>query len=236
MGGDRRTVLTGLACLAGTVACTSYAAPVLACASAGPGFRQITLERPDMPTIRYDAFRMGDDGLLQMATWTSDKRLLSVAADRLLEPALAQQFGEMVDDASGGSLFSRNAPSQPGPSAELGRLTSGRTKSSTTAITAELADLVDALSSGTPRTHLKGQAFLWTKPLPKTRPIDTDFTRSADCGSAVAESLALALTTGRLIVPVSGDTQAYFTGELANRMQFGARFDGGYMGYGILAS
>jgi hypothetical protein len=233
---SRRSVISDLALLAGAVACTSIPQAALACVSAGPGFRQITTERPDMPKLLYDAYRMDDDGRLQMASWTSRKRLMTVSADRLLSPDLAAAFRAMVDDTGAPAITNRNAPSQPGPSAELGRLSGGGTASATVAISPELADLIKALQAGTPHTTIEGRAFIWTKPLPRTRPIDIDLTKSANCGTPVAGALADALARGRLIVPLSGGEDDYFTGALANRMQFGARFDGGYLGYGVLAA
>ena len=236
MGGNRRSVMSGLACLAGTALCGSFPTAVFACAGAGPAFRQITVERPDMPNLMYDAYRMDDAGRLQMATWTSGKRLMTVSADRMLDPEMAAAFRATVDDARAAKPWNRNAPSQPGPSAELGRLSARGTASTGVAFSQDLADLLRGLQAGTPLTSLQGRSFLWTKPLPRTRPIDIDLTRSADCGTVIADALTAALAQGRLIVPLSGGADDYFTGALANRMQFGARFDGGYLGYGVLAT
>ena len=189
-----------------------------------------------MPNLMYDAYRMDDAGRLQMATWTSGKRLMTVSADRMLDPDMAAAFRATVDDARAAKPWNRNAPSQPGPSAELGRLSARGTASTGVAFSQDLADLLRGLQAGTPLTSLQGRSFLWTKPLPRTRPIDIDLTRSADCGTVIADALTAALAQGRLIVPLSGGADDYFTGALANRMQFGARFDGGYLGYGVLAT
>ena len=200
------------------------------CVSAVSGYWQIIRETSDLPQFYYDGYRVDSAGVMQSARWSRSKRLLALGEDLQLSAAEAQAFRDAVEHPAAESGQQAQGPSQPVAGVLTGLMTEKGTRSERAgALPEAVTALLDRQLRQIRQVPAAGH-YIWSKPVSGIRPIDIDL-RGERCTDGVAEALAGALASGRMIVPVQRDFAEYFA---ISRAEFGARLARGYLGFGVV--
>ncbi|MFP4274410.1 MAG: hypothetical protein ACLFRU_05225 [Paracoccaceae bacterium] len=200
---------------------------------------QITHSRSDLPFVYFDAYRMGRDGRVQAATWSNQRKLLSVSDPLQLSQSEADSFRDLAESRRRGGLFSSfgrsgEVPRQPGESVEYGAQWSDGTRHR---VVEGLPDAAAALFRSLESRLRKHQPdpgrHVWTRPAGGIGRQDLDL-RGETCDGPVARAVAESVATGRLVIPLAQGGEEFFEGEMAARQEFGARLPGGFAGFGVV--
>ena len=244
-GGERmrkmRRVLVGmpLVFLAGVFALTFFLSAGSSNEMPNPAptppveFVQITSIRLDAGEQIFEAFRILRNGNVEWARWNSSGFLLDHAEpfqlgsdnfDRVVSsPAFLKPPKQRRDDGALG---------RPAYRLEISTLTqSGIDAVFMTKMPDDLATLVDDIKNRIATTSVQSGWYIWTTPYPGQGTADIVLTEARN-DSAVAIALSEAVATGRLIVRVEEDIQAFVSGEHANRIAFTARLAVGDLRFG----
>lgn len=235
---DRRVFLKS-AFFAGAAATMTGGAAVAGevCGRDVAQFHQISISTSDLPFVFTHAYRLNAAGHLQYAKWSNQHRLSSVADPVAVAADTAAAFRDIVGRRlrSGLRLFSRgpDRADRPATGIELGAYVAGKTiYASKNDIPKDVADFLAGLDRQLAATAPRPGAYVWTKPVARSV-VDIDL-RGGDCGSDIGNAISESLRTANLLMRVETGFEAYLSGDLANRNEFGARFDTGFAAYGVV--
>ncbi len=204
-----------------------------ACGDVVPDFWQITLSRSDMPFTFTDAYRLHADGVLDFASWSSQREVQGVAGPVRLSESGARSFRAIATRRFTGTASDERA-GRAAEGLEVGAYTAaGAAQSATDAVPDDVRGFLGSLKAKLPVTAAAPGTYVWTRPVAYSPLVDLDLAQGG-CDGPVARAVADGLTAPRLLVPLASGAERYLTGDLSGRMEFVARLDSGFAAFGIL--
>lgn len=211
------------------------------CSAIDSEFVQITVGTLNAGTIRYEAFRISAEGLLQRAVWDSERVLFKIAEPVSIGSSAYKTATQIVTSNRTPWAwlpdFNTSPTKRRGIFLDLAQLSSQSVQFTTlNQIPAEIETKLAAWRRITPGQEPPPGRYLWTAPYAnQIGDVDINL-KNGNCQNGFAKTLHNAIQSGRLITPVSEYLDAFMSGSNKYRHQFGARIPSGYVRFGIVNS
>lgn len=229
VGGGRLHAVLALAAAALLAPAGAAQAP---CAAETGEYAQITLQSLDAGIQVFEAFRIAPSGQVEWASWNNDRRLIGHVPPRLPGRNVYAQARALAATGVAGSPGEGKAFA-----VSVAAVTSrGRTFASYDVLPEGLAPTLSYLRGALKPLGVPRGPHLWLWPHPGGGAVDVELGPQACSAGSIAKSVAGALSSGRMLVPLSPEAAKAFVSQAPLRWAFGARSEGRYTMFGVVSA